>query len=324
MQALQHTTKASEGHVSPLLNLLLCHLGGLAFAPIVLCSEAQPATYPPWQLRSSAFFFSFLLMGYNYAWLCSAKYLFVDLTNAVFQTSTALVYVASIWLFSEPVTSLRILGVGLCLGGTTLASMSNEASQAGVDGGSLAHLTLGIFLASMAAVGVTFYQVLFRYFHGHLKYDIRFLMEFGMWVSIFHIVAILPLVLLADYVGVEKLSFPVGGIARLGVAASAVIASTVNALYLCIVMWGTPMLLPCASAFSLPLTVFLDVLLHGARPSGAELLGHAMVVIAVPLILNLFKKEDKAAEVEEKLVNPASSLLARNTRRPTAYAEDGI
>eukprot|EP00971_Amphidinium_carterae_P016858 332845-Amphidinium_carterae.1 len=43
-----------------------------------------------------------LTSGYNYAWLCSAKYLFVDLTNAVFQTSTALVDMAKSASASPP------------------------------------------------------------------------------------------------------------------------------------------------------------------------------------------------------------------------------
>mmetsp|Transcript_68483 Transcript_68483/g.164464 ORF Transcript_68483/g.164464 Transcript_68483/m.164464 type:complete len:363 (-) Transcript_68483:129-1217(-) len=292
LQALQQSSDATQGHISPLLNLLLCHLGGLAFAPVVLWSEARPRSYPSPMVKGSALLFAFILMGYNYAFLSSSKFLLVGITNAVFQASTALVYLASVWLFREPLTLARVIGVALCLCGSAVASRSSEAHA---DGSTLAQMTSGIALAALAAVGVTVYQVLFRHWHGHLKYDVRFLMEFGMWVSIYHIIVMFPLVLLANFTGVEELHFPSGTKACLGVAASAAIASTVNGLYLCIVMWGSPMLLPCASAFSLPLMVSLDVVLHGARPAGSEVLGHLMVVASVPLILNIFSSNQAPA-----------------------------
>merc|ERR1712216_375895 len=118
---------------------------------------------------------------------------------------------------------------------------------------------LGIFLALCASVGCMAYQVLFKYLYGHLKSDARFLAHIGAWVSIWHIVAILPLAFLAHIIGVEKMEWPHSKLAISGTLASACIASTVNAMYICIVMWGSSMLLPCASAFSIPCTVALDM-----------------------------------------------------------------
>jgi len=294
LQWIQQNGDPEQGRASPLLNLVLCHLGGLAFIPFLIGSSKEESTARsalPVPLQGSALLFACLLMGYNYAWLMSSKFLFVGLTNAVFQTSTAMVYVSSVILFAEPLSLDRLAGVVMCLGGVALASLSAEPNSMAA---SQSELLTGVALATAAAGGITVYQVLFKYLYGSLKTDVRFLMEFGLWVSIFHLLVMLPLVLLADIAGVEKLEIPHGMNAAVGVAMSAAIASTVNALYLCIVMWGSPMLLPCASVFSLPLTVSLDVVLHGAKPSGTELLGHALVVLSVPLILNLWTRAEQS------------------------------
>lgn len=305
LQALQRHTGGGGG-ASPLFNLTLCHLGGLLFAPHFLQrdeaakGEISPAITggPANSPRFVALFFSFLIMGYNYAWLLSAKLVPMCLTNAVFQTSVAFVYLASTSLFSEPLTFPRLIGVALSLLGSALASGVGDAfvarplhpvpvSAPHASSTSAATAT-GVLLALLAALGLTVYQVLFKHMYGHLKGDWRFLAYFGAWVSVWHVLAILPLVVLASQLGVEPLEIPTGRAAVAATMASAAIASTVNALNLCIVMWGSPMLLPCSSALSVPLTVALDAAFHGARPSPVEFLGHLMVVVSVVLIMELY------------------------------------
>uniref|UniRef100_A0A7S4PVW2 EamA domain-containing protein n=1 Tax=Alexandrium monilatum TaxID=311494 RepID=A0A7S4PVW2_9DINO len=296
LQALQTRTSASEGHPSPLLNLVLCHLGGLAFAPHFLGKPppVAPAAGPVTAAgglaahpRSASLLLTLVLMGYNYAWLMSARFLAAALTNAIFQTSIALVYLASVLLFGEPLTLLRFVGVFLSLAGSALASGLGPGAAALSSGTTGLDVRAGVALALMASVGVTVYQVLVRHWYGHLKHDVRFLAYFGAWVSVWHLLAVLPLVLLAHLAGVEELCLPRGWFAVVGTAVSATIASTVNGLYLCVVMWGSPMLLPCASAFSVPLTVALDSVLHGVRLGAAETLGHTMVLLSVVLIMEL-------------------------------------
>jgi len=226
-------------------------------------------------------------MGYNYAWLLSASFIDLRLTNAVFQVSVALVYVASVQLFGEAVCAERLVGVSLSLAGSFLASGLNwDASKANAAEKSQA---VGFALAFGAALGYTAYQVLFRWIFGHMKQNIAFLAQFFAWISIWHLFIVLPLVLLAHVLGMEQLQLPHGLFALLGTAASALIASSVNALYLCIVMWGSPMLLPSTSAMSVPLTVVLDIVLHNERPEHRELMGQGMVLLSVVLIMQLYK-----------------------------------
>jgi len=305
LQALQlHSEKG--GHASPLLNLTFCHLGGLLFAPSYGSYEIEPgkarggasplqdslASCP----RLASLLFALLLMCYNYAWLLSAKLLAASLTNAVFQVSVAFVYLASVFFFAEPTSGTQLLGVVLALMGSFLAS--NATSDGGHKSPETISSSTGIALALAAAVGYTLYQVLFRWVYGHLKQDVAFLAHFGAWISIWHMVMVLPLVLMADVMGFEALELPRSRLALLGTLASAGVASTVNALYLCIVLWGSPMLLPSISALSVPLTVALDYILHGRSASSRELVGQGLVLFSVILILELKplrKRKDEEA-----------------------------
>merc|ERR1719210_2443941 len=114
LQALQ--LYPSGGQPSPLLNLAFCHLGGLFFMPYFLCL-ANPPSFAPQprpmytSVHISSLFFAMLIMGYNYLWLLSARLVAAGITNAVFQTSVAFVYIASIRIFKEPITTSQIVGV---------------------------------------------------------------------------------------------------------------------------------------------------------------------------------------------------------------------
>lgn len=275
--------------ISPMLNVVLCHLGGLLFAPHFLFwrhggidggREGGGVS-----VRRGSLFCALILMGYNYAWLLSARHLATGVTNAIFQSSIALIFVAGVFLFRDTTLApAQLLGVAFAIGGAFLAGAPGGG---GTDEAQV--VWFGVFLASCASVGNAVYQVAFKYLYGHLKEDFRFLAHFGCWVSLWHVLVILPLVVLAHLVGFETLEFPTRGLDVLETLTSACIASTVNALYICIIMWGATMLLPCASALSVPCTVMLDFLLHHTVMGRVEACGYVMVVLSVFLILDLHK-----------------------------------
>jgi drug/metabolite transporter (DMT)-like permease len=272
----------SGGHASPLLNLIICHMGGLVFVPHFLFWKPAGIFDGGLSVPVGSLLLAFILMGYNYAWLSSARFLAAGLTNAIFQTSIAFVCFANAIVFREKLEGIQLLGVGFALGGSFLASgyentPSTQTSQSDV--------RLGIFLALIASVGMMLYQVLFKYLYGHLKNDARFLAHIGAWVSVWHVVAIFPLACVAHAAGFEAMQLPHSNLAVFGTLLSACIASTVNAMYICIVMWGSAMLLPCASALSVPFTVALDMALHHVVPGKLEMTGHFMVVLSVVLIM---------------------------------------
>merc|ERR550537_1295897 len=98
-----------------------------------------------------------LLMGYNYLWLQSARYLTVGLTNAIFQTSVAFVYIASVTIFRDEPEHMQLVGVALALGGAFLASgIGNPGAPV------LTHLRFGAFIALSGAFGYMVYQVTFK------------------------------------------------------------------------------------------------------------------------------------------------------------------
>uniref|UniRef100_A0A7S0ZYX4 EamA domain-containing protein n=1 Tax=Noctiluca scintillans TaxID=2966 RepID=A0A7S0ZYX4_NOCSC len=281
LQALQ---LAGEGtRVSPLLNMTLCHMGGLLLLPwlprwpaqrIVGVSQSAQTLWLP-------LLFSFILTAYNYCWLLSTRYQHVGLTTGLFQTSVAFVYLCSVMIFREELSGVRIIGVFFALVGSGL-SCSNAAVGSTSYGGSLG---VGVALALSASIGYTVYQVLFRHLFGHMKSNVSFLIHFYAMVGVVHMSVMMPLVYMAHVSGLEPLETPNGLVPWLGVLASALIASAVNGLFLCIIIWGSPMLLPCTSALSVPLTVALDAKLHGLRPSGMESVGHLLVTMSIVLII---------------------------------------
>jgi len=276
---------SNEGHVSPMLNLILCHLGGLLFVPHFLFWK--PLGYSEgmrMNVQLGSLLMAILLMSYTYMWLLSARFLSVGLTNAIFQTSVAFVFIASIVIFREDADRMQILGVALALGGSFLASGAESSSAEGSK-----DLHTGIILALCAAFLCMVYQVLFKHLFGHFKTDARFLAHIGAWVSVWHVIVIFPLACLASAVGFETMQFPHGHLMVFGTAASAIMASMANALYICMVMWGSSMLVPCASALSVPFVVVLDIVFHHVVPARIEACGHLMVVMSVVLILRLHK-----------------------------------
>jgi len=302
LQSLQQRSVSGKDQPSLLLNLIVCHMGFLVFAPRYLlwdreegaCSLGSGIGSCP---RFAALIFAVLLMGYNYAFLQSANFLAAGTTNAVFQSSLAMVYVASIILFRQPFTMPGLMGVVLALGGALLASNSFgvTATHTVVP---VHHAAIGAILACIAAVGYTVYQVLFKFMFGHLKNNIQFLAFICAWIGVWHLVLAPPMLLLAHKSGFELLHVPHGAVAISGTVASAIIASTVNGLYLCIVMWGNPMLLPCISALSVPLTVMLDLFLHQVVPGHIEIIGHALVVASVAILVNNERVTSKLSTAE--------------------------
>lgn len=276
---------SNEGNISPMLNLIICHSGGLLFAPHFLFWK--PLGFSEglgMNVQMGSLLIAFLLMGYNYLWLQGARYLTVGLTNAIFQTSVAFVYIASVTVFRDEPEHMQLVGVALAMGGSFLASgIGNPGAPVST------HLRFGVFIALIGAFGYMVYQVTFKYLFGRFKNDARFLAHIGAWVSIWHVVVIFPLACVASALGLETMHFPHGSLMICGTLASAVIASTVNAMYICMVMWGSSMLLPCASALSVPFTVGLDAILHHVVPARMEACGHMMVVLSVVLIMRLHK-----------------------------------
>jgi len=160
---------------------------------------------------------------------------------------------------------------------------------------------VGVFLALCGALLCMVYQVLFKYWYGHFKSDVRFLAHIGAWVSVWHLLVILPLAGLAHLSGFETMQLPHGQVAIFGTLASALIATTVNSIYLCLVMWGSSMLLPCTSVLSVPFSVMLDMLLHHIVPGRFEFMGHFLVVSSVVLIMGLHKQSFRRFGVSKTL-----------------------
>lgn len=279
LQVMQRHELPGETHVSPMLNLIICHIGGLAFAPLFLGgAPGSVRAMPLGSVPMASALAAVLLMGYNYAWLRSAMLVPAALTNAVFQTSIAFVYLASVAFFAEPLTLAKISAVALALSGSFLASGGRRLLAPGA----LLDTSIGVAFAVLAALGNTAYQVAFRALYGQLKHDPKFLAYFYAWIGVSHVAVILP-----GAHALEHMRLPSGTMSTAGTATAAAIATVVNCLSLCVVSWGSPMLLPCATALSIPVTLLLDLALHGIRPSAEEAFGQCLIVAAFAVLTDL-------------------------------------
>lgn len=282
LQALQASKRPDQHGASPLLNLVFCHVGGIFFIPLLVAhGRWSPGAFPGTsaaRMVCAAVGLSLVLQGYNYAWLSSAAFIPAGATNALFQCSIALVFLGSVAFLGQPWCFANLAGV--CLAMLGAANFGFEAATRNVSENVLAGVGLGL----LAAMGYAGYQVAFKYLFANLRYDPYFLAYFGALVGVAHVVLVLPLVALASALGWEPMELPNSRALAVGTVASSAIAFTVNALNLCIVMWGSPMSLPCSSALSVPLCMLLDLVLHGAWPTRAETLGATLVLCSVALV----------------------------------------
>lgn len=276
IQFLQISVNPQDStHASPLMSLLFCHSGGLLFAPHFIMN---PPTFklPPWHIPAASCILALLLMGYNYAWVRSAMLVPVGLTNSIFQTTVATTYIASLLIGEESVSLVKVIGVLLAVCGGFLASGVGDFHESTV----VRMKSLGISLAFLAAVGQTAYQVVFRRLYPVLKMDASFIAYFGMWVSFMHVIVVLPLIFTAHVVGMEAITLPNHGRVIFGTVVTAVVAFMVNAMVLCVVAWGSPMLLPGSYALSIPVTLLCDLAIHHVHPMFNQLVGQTLIITA--------------------------------------------
>jgi len=162
-------------------------------------------------------------------------------------------------------------------------------------------------LAAAALYAV--YQVMFKYLFNHVKNDVTFLGHFVAWVGIWNMVVFLPLIFIADWMGFESLALPHGTYALIGVLMLIIGCMVIKVMSLCIVLWGSPMLLPCANAVSVPFQVFLDFLVYGIVPGRIEILGHVLIVTSVMSIMELTPRSLKSLASLGKMNGSTLDLL---------------
>ena len=225
--------------MSPLLNLWMCHLGGLLLFPFVLRVPADQRTGGSFTtFVGFSVGLSVLLMVYNYAWLKSAHFVPVALTNAVFQTTRYL----HISVFerrtnaslSERLSKARlrrarngsyeiqngstsyslspiVCGLSFIIGetATTRKCMASIGIVIGalVASGFTNVNPQGVCFGFLAAIGNAFYQMTIKFqFGAHFASATMIRLMFSM--ALIHLVAFTPLIFLIDRIGWEVMVFP--------------------------------------------------------------------------------------------------------------------
>ncbi|CEL99691.1 unnamed protein product [Vitrella brassicaformis CCMP3155] len=376
-ELLQWLQSRGAQRVSPMLNIWLCHVGGVLFVPFYLSlfrgsnsdeqqnddgREMDEEMTGVWfhtrqddgrctrragrggvgmrsvlisqeltgrRLVVLSVVLSFALIAYNYCWSLSAYFVPVNVTNAAFQTSVAFVYCASVVFLRSALTTPKVLAVIGALAGAYLASSPNGSVLwvEGHEGQGAKGVTLGVFIGLTSAFLNAVYQVGFK--KTFRNPDMHFMGLYGILVALAHIVFILPVVALFHFAGWERIEFPTEPSMVVGVVVSAAVAFGVNCLSVVVIALHSPLLLTCAFALAIPISLLLDLSLHSSLThiSPTAIIGDLMIVVAFLILSGVTDHPAVSlSSIRDICVVSVSRIVRMATRRgkgPHVDDDDG-
>jgi len=272
-------------------------------------------------------FNSVLQMSVNLMFLLSAKYVPVQITAAIYQTSIGLVYVCSVLFLGEKVAFWKALGVSFAVGGVLLASVFPPSSPLAPING-VKSLTPSSSTPEEFAFGVAmafgamackctsqiYCKIQLQGGSGH------FMFMYGIHMGIAHIYAILPAMLLLDSYGVQGMSFQFydTSFASLRLLLAAVCFSTfVSFGYASVAVVRSPLFLCRFQVLGIIFAVTMDFLLHGNVPQLGGYCGYACILAGFVFISGLVdpsKAKEKTSstpkDIKTEVVKTASDGLS--------------
>eukprot|EP00397_Hematodinium_sp_SG-2012_P038376 GEMP01041738.1.p1 GENE.GEMP01041738.1~~GEMP01041738.1.p1 ORF type:complete len:426 (+),score=59.49 GEMP01041738.1:121-1398(+) len=275
----------TEPAVSNLLLLFICHISGLLYAPIWYVTKwgksivAESVTrYGVNHILLCGSFMTIAQMGINYCWTLASTRMPIQTLSSIFQSSAFLIYLLSIPVLGEKATLNKSLGVLLSAVGVIIASTYSPSN-----GPAVAYSSYGIMFALTGEVFKVVYQVWFKY-----VYDdpgLKFVFFMSSVIGFLHIVLILPLILLADSMGWERLHFNVTDSLSsiLQVNFAAVCASMVNVGSLLVIAWSSPTLWSTTQCLIIPFSVALDYVFVGITPTPISVIGLLVICVALAI-----------------------------------------
>jgi len=283
----------AQGSVSPLFNLWLCHLGGLAFSPLLWQHRDALAGILDGSFWKGTAVLAALVVAYNYAWLLSARHLPIGLTNLFFQSSLVFSYLGSVVCGYEDCSRASLLAVALCMLGVVVACWQDQGGLGGMN-------PTGAGLGLAAALGCSGYQLAWKGLLGARGAPSWLLYCAAGWaVSFFHLVGT-PLLVLAHY-SFEPVVLPAWEAVG-PVCVTVVVAFLVNVLNVLTIVEGSPVVFCLGNALTLPTAFIADALLKKEAITRPDVLGSACIAAALVVRFSVslsaeaetFRKRDTA------------------------------
>lgn len=254
-----------------------------ASEPLIACFLRMEAPHAVNSVRRTLLLsgvFSTLYMAQNYLVVLAYQFGSVTVTNALWQSSSLIVYALSIWILREKLLLLKVVAVVLGLLGVVLLSVSNDP---GATGG---HGLLGVLLALGSAAMTAVYAVLFKRF-GEAKSGTLLLATLHMGlIGVWHVVFFWVGIPILHATGWEPWQWP-SAQEWARVALSALIAFIVNALTMLTIVLTTPLLVSVGMALVVPASWIADSVSKPHFVIDALGISGICIVIVAFLLLNL-------------------------------------
>uniref|UniRef100_A0A0G4HTF1 EamA domain-containing protein n=1 Tax=Chromera velia CCMP2878 TaxID=1169474 RepID=A0A0G4HTF1_9ALVE len=176
---------------------------------------------------------------------------------------------------------LRGLNSSSASSATDLVS-SNSTEGGDAEGDGRVRRVEGVLFGLMSAFLNAVYQVMYKKFWP--KASVDFMILYSFLVAAVHVALVLPVLVSAHAFYWERFQFPSSPLLQGAVVISALLAFTVNSLYIVLLSSRGPLAASAAYALSIPATVLLDVVLHGVSVPPAAVTGHTLIVVAFGII----------------------------------------
>eukprot|EP00301_Raphidiophrys_heterophryoidea_P027185 c9531_g1_i1.p1 GENE.c9531_g1_i1~~c9531_g1_i1.p1 ORF type:complete len:311 (-),score=40.47 c9531_g1_i1:313-1245(-) len=219
--------------------------------------------------------------------------------NAIYQSSSALVFLFSVPLLGESVTISKVLAVFCALGGVVLVSLFHATGNVHVKDS-----IFGYLLCFGSTALYALYEVLAKK-HGpkaESKYEqsINTSALLGM-MGAFTLVLLWPGLFIVHALGVEPFELPPNSHITGLICLNLVLDTIFNLSMLLGITLTSPLFISIGSMLVIPTTMLADGLIHGVRPSIGSIGGCALILAAFLLI------HFKGSEVEAKSLDSSVS-----------------
>ena len=192
--------------------------------------------------------------------------------TALFSSCSAFVFILSVVLLAEPVSMVRILSVGLSIGGIVLMSVTDHT-----DGGNVT----GCVLAILSALSAALYKVLLKRLLGDPSATtISLLLS---CIALSNLILVTPIVLAFAFAGVEHVVWSEVPWAFLSF--SALLSLVFNFAVNFGVAYCNPLFISIGMLIGIPLNAVADRVFHGTNFEGMKILASALICLGFLVML---------------------------------------
>ncbi|XP_065844597.1 uncharacterized protein [Oscarella lobularis] len=209
---------------------------------------------------TKAIYLAFIINVSAYTWYLSLTRTSVSGNTAIYQSSSAVVFIMSVPLLKEKVTIPKVLAVAICITGVCLVAFFPGNKK---EGDNINPSVEGYVLVVISTVFYAADQVVYRKLAVHQKdaVPIANAVRFIGLVGVVTVLCYWPIILILDGTNFEEFEWP-DGYALKQIALNAALDLVYNALLLICITLSSPLFASVGVLLLLPASVPADYLIH--------------------------------------------------------------